>query len=144
MQRKTASVLAIATVIVVVALVPRARAPSDAPPSAAPSSEPLTIALRDTPAPRATAPAPAYDAQAIAKIRELEAMSETYRNTTFVIAIRDAGYTCNELLRVYGGIDDSGKWTATCSEMRAYTVGVTRNGTLHVNPLLQYFDAEWR
>jgi hypothetical protein len=67
-------------------------------------------------------------------------MSETFRNTTFVIAIRDAGYVCNELLRVYGGVDDSGKWTATCSEMLAYTVGVAGNGALHVEPMLQYFD----
>ena len=70
-------------------------------------------------------------------------MSETFRNTSFLIAIRDAGYTCNDLLRVYGGVDNSGKWTATCSEMLAYTVGVTGAGTLHVAPLLQYFDAQW-
>ena len=140
MQRRTASVIAVATVIVVVALVPRARAPSDAPPSAASTSEPLTIALRDTPAPRATAPAPAHDAQAIAKIRELEAMSETYRNTTFVIAIRDAGYTCSELLRVYGGFEDAGKWTATCSQMLSYTVGVAGNGALRVEPMNVYWD----
>ena len=67
-------------------------------------------------------------------------MSATFRNTTFVIAIRDAGYVCNELLRVYGGIDDSGKWTATCSEMLAYTLGVMANGDLRVEPMMQYFD----
>jgi hypothetical protein len=130
-------------VIVAGGLVLLARAPSDQPPLAAPSNEPLTIAVSDTPAPRATAPTPVHDAQAVAKIRELEAMSESFRNTSFLIAIRDAGYTCQELLRVYGGIDDSGKWTATCSEMLAYTVGVTSSGTLHVDPLLQYFDAQW-
>ena len=84
-------------------------------------------------------PAPPHDAQA-AKVRELEAMSETYRNTTFLIAIRDSGFICNELLRVYGGIDTSAKWMATCSEMHAYTVGVASTGTLHVEPTLQYFD----
>jgi hypothetical protein len=140
MQRRTASVIAIATVIVVVALVPRARVPSDAPPSVAPSNEPLTIAVSDTPALRDNVPALAHDAPAAVKIRELEAMSETFRNTSFLIAIRDAGYTCNDLLRVYGGIDDSGKWTATCSEMLAYTVGVTGNGSLRVEPMMQYFD----
>ena len=71
-------------------------------------------------------------------------MSETFRNTTFVIAIRDAGYVCNELLRVYGGIDDSGKWTATCSEMLAYTLGVMANGDLRVEPMMQYFDEPGR
>jgi hypothetical protein len=69
-------------------------------------------------------------------------MSETFRNTTFLIAIRDSGFVCNELLRVYGGIDASAKWIATCSEMHAYTVGVASTGTLHVEPALQYFDGQ--
>ena len=67
-------------------------------------------------------------------------MSETFRNTTFLIAIRDSGFVCNELLRVYGGIDTSAKWMATCSEMHAYTVSVASTGTLQVEPMLQYFD----
>ena len=134
------SVIVTAAVIVVAGLVLLARAPSDDPPPVARSDETLTIAVSDKrPAP-ADPLALVHDAPAAVKIRELEAMSETFRNTTFVIAIRDAGYVCNELLRVYGGIDDSGKWTATCSEMLSYTVGVTANGALHVEPMLQYFD----
>jgi len=134
------SVSVTAGVIVVAGLVLLARAPSDDAPPAAHSDETLTIAVNDKrPAP-ADPPALMHDAPAAVKIRELEAMSETFRNTTFVIAIRDAGYVCNELLRVYGGIDDSGKWTATCSEMLAYTVAVTANGALRVDPMLQYFD----
>ena len=137
--REIALGIAAATVIVAGGLALLAGSPSDEPPLAAPSNEPLTIAISDAPR-RAEAPAPVHDSQAAAKIDELEAMSETFRNTSFLIAIRDAGYTCNELLRVYGGIDDSGKWTATCSEMLAYTVGVMANGTLHVEPMMQYFD----
>jgi hypothetical protein len=133
-----ASAIAVAAVIAAGALVLLARAPSDEPPLAAPSSEPLTIAISDTPTPRAGAPAPPND-EAAAKVRELEAMSETYRNTTFVIAIRDAGYTCNQLLRVYG-IDDSGKWTVTCTELLGYTIGVTAGGALRVEPMMPYFD----
>src|SRR6188508_3114880 len=134
------SVSVTAGVIVVAGLVLLARAPSDDAPPAAHSDETLTIAVNDKrPAP-ADPPALMHDAPAAVKIRELEAMSETFRDTTFVIAIRDAGYVCNELLRVYGGIDDSGKWTATCSEMLAYTVAVTANGALRVDPMLQYFD----
>lgn len=132
------SVIVTAAGIVVAGLVLLlARAPShDAPPAR--SDETLTIAVSDKRP--ADPPALAHDAPSAAKIRELEALSETFRNTTFVIAIRDAGYVCNELLRVYGGIDDSGKWTATCSEMLAYTVAVMGNGALHVEPMLQYFD----
>lgn len=138
----TSFAFATAAVIVAGALVLLTRAPSDEPVLVAPSNERLTIAVSDPPAQHVNVPALAHDAPAAVKIRELEALSETYRNTTFVIAIRDAGYTCNELLRVYGGIDDSGKWTATCSEMLAYTLGVSANGTLHVDPMLQYFDAQ--
>jgi len=133
--------MAATAVIVAVALVLLARAPHESSAPVARSEETLAIAISDTPAPSADPPAMAHDAPAAVKVRELEAMSETYRNTTFVIAIRDAGYVCNELLRVYGGIDDSGKWTATCSEMLAYTVGVMANGDLHVEPMMQYFDS---
>ena len=133
-------VIAATALIVVGGLVLLAGAPSDDAPPAAGSDKPVAIAVSDpTPAP-VDPPALIHDAPAAVKIRELEAMSETFRNTTFVIAIRDAGYVCNELLRVYGGIDDSGKWTATCSEMLAYTVAVTANGALRVDPMLQYFD----
>lgn len=142
MQATTSvGVIAAAAVIVAGGLVLLARAPRDDASPVARSGETIAIAINDTPAPPADAPALIHDAPAAVKIRELEAMSETFRNTTFVIAIRDAGYVCNELLRVYGGIDDSGKWTATCSEMLAYTLGVMSNGDLHVDPMMQYFDA---
>ena len=128
--------------IVAGGLVLLARAPSDEPPPVARSDETMAIADQRCAgaARRATRlPAP-DDAPAAAKVRELEAMSETFRNTTFLIAIRDAGFVCNELLRVYGGIDDSAKWMATCSEMLAYTVGVASNGDAARRADVQYFD----
>jgi hypothetical protein len=82
------------------------------------------------------------DPAAVDKIRELQQMSETFRNTTFLIAIRDAGFICNELLRVYGGVNDSTTWTATCSEMLAYTVSVASAGALHIEPTMQYWDGQ--
>jgi hypothetical protein len=118
--------------------------------SRAPTDEPSETLPRETSAPadsgattqvaaveQATMP---QEAPAAAKVRELEAMSENFRNTTFLIAIRDAGFVCSQLMRVYGGIDTSAKWVVTCSEMHAYTVGVASTGRLHVEPTLQYFD----
>jgi hypothetical protein len=139
MQAKTIPrAVAAAAVIVAGGLVLLARAPSDvSPPAVQPADNSPT---HNAPVVLAAAPMPSDDAVIAAKIRELEAMSETFRNTTFVIAIRDAGYTCNELLRVYGGFGESGKWTATCSEMLAYTLGVTGKGALHVDPMMQYWD----
>jgi hypothetical protein len=76
-----------------------------------------------------------------AKLEELRAMSETFRNTTFLIAIRDAGYRCNELVNVYGGVGDSTTWTAACRELLAYTVRVSHAGTLLVEPTIHHLDA---
>lgn len=101
-----------------------------------PTPAPLPTAERPT----AATPVVAGETPAAAKQRELNAMSETYRNTTFLIAIRDAGFVCNELLRVIGGLDDSPKWLASCSEMHSYTVGVTSDGRLDIGPMLLYFD----
>jgi hypothetical protein len=111
------------------------------------SDEPLLSPqpIRPTPtevgAPAIDAPTFAVSGTPIdATLRELNAMSETYRNTTFLIAIRDAGFICNELLRVYGALDDAPKWLASCSEMLSYTVSVASSGSLHVEPMMQYFD----
>lgn len=89
---------------------------------------------------RVVSAAPAAEQPAMIKLRELRAMSETYRNTTFVIAIRDAGYVCHELLGVHGGVDSALAWTAACSDMLAYTVRVADSGSLAVEPLASYLD----
>lgn len=136
--------IAAAAVIVAGGLVLLARAPSDLPLPVAQRAESEAATPNDAPLTLAVAPAPSDEAVIAAKVRELESMSETYRNTTFVIAIRDAGYTCNELLRVYGGFEESGKWTATCSEMLSYTVGVAGNGALRVDPMNVYWDGVTR
>ena len=142
--QRIVSTIAIAAVLVGGTLVWRARTPGAPPEPIVQSVAIETAAQPDEPLTLAVAPAPSDEAVIAERVRELEAMSETYRNTTFVIAIRDAGYTCNELLRVYGGFEESGKWTATCSQMLAYTVGVARNGTLHVEPMNVYWDGVTR
>jgi hypothetical protein len=106
------------------------------------SSDPAESPPSAIVAPTTEAPAAERETPAAAKVRELETMSETFRNTTFLIAIRDSGYRCNELLRVIGGLDNAPKWLASCSEMLSYTVGVASNGTLHIEPMLQYFDGQ--
>jgi hypothetical protein len=114
-------------------------APDDAP-VYFPDAEPAPPTRPVTPA----ADAAADDARALSpteKLRELNAMSETFRNTTFLIAIRDSGFVCNQLLGVYGGVNDSMTWTATCSELLAYTVRITNGGELHIEPMLEHSDS---
>jgi hypothetical protein len=133
--------LALLAVLIVAAGLVSVRWLRDAPPTALPSAladrdaSPLDLAIGS----EAERVAPPHDAER-AKLEELQAMSETFRNTTFLIAIRDSGFRCNELLSVYGGLNNSHTWTATCSEMLSYTVRVATLGTLVVEPTLQYFD----
>jgi hypothetical protein len=131
--------VAIGAVIAAAALVLLAGAPRDASQIVFPDS--ANRPTHDTaPAHAVDAPEPLGESPAAARLRELGAMSETFRNTTFLIAIRDGGFVCNELLGVYGGANDSSTWTASCSEMLAYTVSIASAGTLHIEPILQYLD----
>ncbi|HUQ53260.1 MAG TPA: hypothetical protein VM692_13625 [Gammaproteobacteria bacterium] len=136
-----ARTFAVGAVTVAVALVlwTRSRAPGGDAPAISFADTDVTPAAVAT-SPPDSPPSDAREATVAAKVAELDAMSETYRNTTFLIAIRDGGFVCNELLRVYGALDDAPKWLVTCSEMLSYTVGVAGNGALHVEPMMQYFD----
>jgi hypothetical protein len=130
----TAVVLAAAALV----LLTRGRPPGDEPltvPDVGDSTlTSITTGASDAPSADAT------ETPVAAKLRELNALSETYRNTTFLIAIRDSGFVCRELLSVYGGVNDSTTWTVTCSQMLAYTVRVTSSGALRIEPMLQHVD----
>jgi len=107
-------------------------------------SEPPPVATLETEGGGANEPAAApaaLTATATAKIDELNASSETFRNTTFVIAIRGAGFFCDDVVHVYQGDIGVGKWLVTCRDMRAYTIGVSDDGGLGVQPVMNYFDA---
>lgn len=132
--------IAVGSVLVAAALVLVARLPSTAPPAVSAGDGAAPPSIATVTGDRREAAAPQNDTRAADKIRELEAMSETFRDTTFLIAIRDAGFVCRELLRVSGGLDGAASWIATCSETMAYMIGVASNGTLRVEPFQQYFD----
>jgi hypothetical protein len=112
---------------------PAARPPEPLQDSAAP-------VVGEAAASRSTPPALVAHNPERAKLEELRAMSETFRNTTLLIAIREAGYLCSEVVSVYGGIGDSTTWTVSCREVLAYAVGVNHAGALRVEPTLQYLD----
>ena len=87
------------------------------------------------------APAPApTDSRASRKLDELRTMSESVRTSTFVIAIRAAGFMCEDIVDVYGGADVPA-WRARCRDSRAYFVRVADAGELVVEPTLDYFDS---
>ncbi len=79
------------------------------------------------------------DSPASRKLDELRTMSESVRNSTFVIAIRAAGFMCEDVVDVYAGAD-APAWRARCRDSRAYYVRVADAGELAVEPTLDYFD----
>ncbi len=95
--------------------------------------------LANVEAAAAHTPAPA-DSPANRKLEELRTMSESVRNGTFVIAIRAAGFVCEDVVDIYGGADVPA-WRARCRNSRAYFVRVADAGDLAVEPTLDYFDS---
>lgn len=65
---------------------------------------------------------------------ELAAMSESFRNTTLLIAIRDAGYVCPHMFGADAGAQGVAAWRVRCSDAFAYVVGVNESGELEVDP----------
>lgn len=111
---------------------------SGAPPRHA-VSERAAPAPRRTGSPGAAAPriarAPAGTGNAaLAKQREIDAMSPSFRETSFLIAIRQAGYECDDVI----GADPAGNlhaaWRVTCREAAAYLVSIDIAGGLEVEP----------
>jgi hypothetical protein len=101
---------------------PSVSAPHDRVPAAAPEPVPAT-----SPASR--------------KLAELRGMSPTFLGSTLLIAIRDAGFVCDDVVGVEQIDPDSSAWRARCRDLMAYIVRVTGSGALAVEPTLDYFDA---
>jgi hypothetical protein len=96
--------------------------------------QPRVLAHAEVPA------APAPDSPASRKLDELRTMSESVRNSTFVIAIRAAGFMCEDVVDVYAGTD-APAWRARCRDSRAYYVRVADSGEFAIEPTLDYFDS---
>jgi len=69
---------------------------------------------------------------------EVRAMSQTFRNSTFLIAIRRAGYYCEDVVSATESAD--GGWVASCGNKGGYMVGVRDVDQFDIHPIAQYFD----
>ena len=74
-------------------------------------------------------------APSIAAQEELAAMSETFRNTTLLMAIRQSGYVCADMLGADQAADDVAAWRVRCSDAVAYLVAVDAVGNLSVDAI---------
>jgi hypothetical protein len=84
---------------------------------------------------RTDPPREASSPAAAAAVQELRAMSESYRNTSLLVAIRDAGFMCTEVVAVSAGAGEVGGWRVSCRDATAYWLGVDDSGRLRVDPV---------
>jgi hypothetical protein len=78
------------------------------------------------------------DEIARARQAELNGASPTFRNTTLLVAIRDAGFVCADLIDAAQSGDELAGWRVSCRDALAYSVAVDRSGNLVVEPMPQW------
>ena len=77
--------------------------------------------------------APPDGERALAVQEELRGASESFRDSTLLIAIREGGYSCAELLHVDPALEP--RWRVVCRGALVYFVAVGRDGELVVEPV---------
>jgi hypothetical protein len=69
---------------------------------------------------------------------EVRAMTQTIRNSTFLMAIRRAGYYCDDVVLATESAE--GGWVATCADKGGYTLSVRAIDRFDVRPIGHYID----
>ncbi len=69
-----------------------------------------------------------------------ENASETFRNTSLLMAIRDAGFKCDDVVAAHRS-SGGALWTANCRDLHGYLLETGEPGGLRVQPIPTYFDA---
>jgi hypothetical protein len=106
------------------------------PKSAEPRDSPV---IQNTSAIAETAPLPNGAVGTEPAVAELRAMSPTFRNSTFLIAIRRAGYYCDEVVSATESAE--GGWVASCANKGGYTLSAHATDEFDVRPIGHYLDA---
>jgi hypothetical protein len=133
---KRAASIVVPTVTALVAIVWLIRRTPVVPPA----PPPLRVSAAQDAAPAAPAPT---GSPASSKLAELRAMSPTFLGSTLLIAIRDAGFVCDEVVDVDQSEPDSPVWRAHCRDLRAYLVRVASSGALAVEPTVAIWDGNF-
>jgi hypothetical protein len=74
-----------------------------------------------------------------AAFAEVRAMSQTFRNGSLLVAIRRAGFYCDEVVAADESAD--GVWLASCMDRRGYALIVRSVNQFDVRPIAHYFDS---
>jgi hypothetical protein len=115
----------------------RQRGPVEEVPSHAQPAVSVPAATRDI-AMRSDAVADRSEAVQEATPIDLRSASQTFRNSTLVVAIRRAGFFCADVVSAHESAD--GVWLASCSDMLGYIVTLRAAEQFDVHPVAQYFD----
>jgi hypothetical protein len=70
---------------------------------------------------------------------DVRAMSPTFRNTSLLVAIRHAGFYCDEVVAATESVD--GVWLASCMDRSGYALSVRAANQFDVHPIAHYFDS---
>jgi hypothetical protein len=73
-------------------------------------------------------------------IAQIMRASESFRHSTLLVAIHDAGFVCEVVTGAMPVGDPTQGWQVKCPRAFAYSVAVTQDGTLEVLPTLNSFD----
>jgi hypothetical protein len=76
--------------------------------------------------------------QAEAAASDVRAASTTFRNGTLLIAIRRAGFYCDDVATAYESAE--GVWVASCVDKGGYRLTVRDTDRFDVAPVPHYFD----
>jgi hypothetical protein len=88
-----------------------------------------------TPTPVNAPAGPAPDERALARQAELRGASESFRTSTLLIAIRENGFVCSDVMSAEQGSDPLGGWHVACRGALTYFVAVGATGELVVEPV---------
>ena len=66
-------------------------------------------------------------------------MSPTFRNSSLLVAIRHAGFYCDDVVAANESAD--GVWLATCMDRGGYALSVRAANEFDVRPIAHYFDS---
>ena len=85
-----------------------------------------------------TEPVPNVNLASERAVAELRAMSPTFRNSTFLITIRRAGYYRDAVVSATESAE--GGWVASCGDKGGYTLSVRTSDGFEVRPIGSYLD----
>ncbi len=71
--------------------------------------------------------------------RDVREMSQSFRHTSFLIAIRRAGFFCDDVVAAHESA--AGVWLASCRDLGGYKISVDGIDTFHVEPIAHNVDA---